>query len=59
MSALKAGYPAVFIIETEFPLCDNHLHGDEDLIEYLDYDHMIDHAQMSLGFIYELAFAKL
>jgi hypothetical protein len=25
----------------------------------LDFDHMIDHAQMSLGFLYELAFTKL
>jgi len=59
MSALRAGYPAVYIIEADFKLCDNHLHGKDDLIKYLDFDHMIDHAQMSLGFLYELAFTKL
>jgi leucyl aminopeptidase len=59
MSALWAGYPAVYIVEAEFKLCDNHLHGSEDLLKYLDYDHMVDHAQMTLGFVYELAFAKL
>jgi leucyl aminopeptidase len=59
MSALKAGYPAIYIIESDFLLCNNHLHGAEDMIKYLDYNHMIDHAQLSLGFIYELAFAKL
>jgi len=59
MSALFAGYPAVYILEADFPLCDNHIHGDDDLVKYLDYDHMIDHAKMTLGFLYELAFAKL
>ena len=59
MSAIKAGYPAVFVIEAAFPECDTHLHGPYDLIKYLDYDHMIDHAEISLAFIYELAFAKL
>jgi leucyl aminopeptidase len=59
MSAMKAGFPAVFIIEAEFKLCDDHLHGIDDLTKYLNYDHMIDHAQMSLGYLYELAFAKL
>ncbi|KUJ17332.1 leucyl aminopeptidase [Mollisia scopiformis] len=58
MSAIKAGYPGAFIIEGAFEYTDNHLHGVDDLAEYLDYDHMIDHAQMTLGFLYELAFAK-
>jgi bacterial leucyl aminopeptidase len=59
MAAIKAGYPGAFVIEGAFEYTDNHLHGVDDLIEYLDYDHMIDHAQMTLGFLYELAFAKL
>jgi len=59
MSAHKAGYPALFVFESKFEYSDNHIHGIEDLIKYLDFDHMIDHAQMTLGFLYELAFAKL
>jgi leucyl aminopeptidase len=58
MSAIKAGYPGVYIIEGAFEYTDNHLHGVDDLIKYLDYGHMIDHAQMALGFLYELAWAK-
>ncbi len=58
MSALGVGYPAVYIIEADFKLCDNHLHGKYDLVKYLDFDHMINHAQMSLYFVYELAFTK-
>lgn len=34
MSALMPGYPAIFIIEADFELCDNHLHGADDLIKY-------------------------
>lgn len=58
MSAIKAGYPGVFVIEGAFEYTDKHLHGTDDLIEYLDYDHMIDHAKMTLSFLYELAFVK-
>jgi len=56
---MEAGYPGVYVIEADFKYCDNHLHGPDDLIEYLDFDHMVDHAKYILGFAYELAFAKL
>lgn len=59
MAAIKAGYPAAFIIEGAFEFTNNHVHGVDDLTKYLDYDHMIDHAQMTLAFLYELAFAEL
>jgi leucyl aminopeptidase len=59
MSALKAGYPGVYIIESSFPFADDHIHTPEDLVKYLDFDHMIDHARMTLGYLYELGFAKL
>ena len=58
-SAIRAGYPAVFVIESDFKYTDNHLHGTDDLIKFLDFDHMVDHAKYILGFAYELAFAKL
>ena len=56
---MEAGYPAVYVIEADFKYCDDHLHGPDDLIEYLNFDHMVDHAKYILGFTYELAFAKL
>ncbi|KAH8602007.1 leucine aminopeptidase 1 [Bisporella sp. PMI_857] len=60
MSAIKAGYPGVCVTESEFKHCAvEHLHGPDDLIKYLDFDHMVDHAKYILGFAYELAFAKL
>ncbi|RDW73199.1 peptide hydrolase-2 [Coleophoma cylindrospora] len=59
MAAIKAGYPAIFVIESAFELSDDHIHGVDDLPKYLEYDHMIDHAQMTLGVVYELAFAHL
>ncbi|KAI2636000.1 Zn-dependent exopeptidase [Xylaria nigripes] len=55
-SASKAGYPSAFVIESSFSDSDNHIHGTEDLIKYLSFDHMLQHAKMTLGLVYELGF---
>lgn len=56
-SASKAGYPSAFVIESAFEYSDNHIHGTDDVIKYLDFGHMAQHAKMTLAFAYELAFA--
>ncbi|MCJ1264159.1 Leucine aminopeptidase 1 [Lobaria immixta] len=56
-SASKAGYPASFVIESDFKYSDNKIHTGDDKIEYLSFDHMIEHARLTLGLVYELAFA--
>ncbi|KAL1846090.1 hypothetical protein VTK73DRAFT_355 [Phialemonium thermophilum] len=56
-SASKAGYPSAFVIESEFELSDDHIHGVDDVISYLSFDHMLQHARMTLAFAYELGFA--
>ncbi|KAF1960531.1 leucine aminopeptidase 1 [Byssothecium circinans] len=58
-SASKAGYPSAFVIESDFKYSDNKIHTTEDKIEYLSFDHMLQHARLTLGLAYELAFAKL
>ncbi|KAH8680951.1 leucine aminopeptidase 1 [Xylariales sp. PMI_506] len=55
-SASKAGYPSAFVIESTFEESDNHIHGTDDLIKYLSFDHMLQHARMTLGLVYELGF---
>ncbi|KAK3307378.1 uncharacterized protein B0T15DRAFT_175155 [Chaetomium strumarium] len=55
-SASKAGYPSAFVIESAFEFSDDHIHSTEDLIKYLSFDHMLQHARMTLAFGYELAF---
>ncbi|ROT40542.1 leucyl aminopeptidase [Sodiomyces alkalinus F11] len=55
-SASKAGYPSAFVIESAFEYSDNHIHTTEDLIKYLSFDHMLEHAKMTLGLVYELGF---
>lgn len=57
-SASKAGYPSAFVIESDFKYSDNKIHTTEDKIEYLDFGHMLQHARLTLGLAYELAFAK-
>ncbi|KAM3527418.1 hypothetical protein NHJ13051_002956 [Beauveria bassiana] len=53
-SASKAGYPSAFVIESAFENSDPHIHTTEDLIKYLSFDHMLQHAKMTLGLVYEL-----
>lgn len=55
-SASKAGYPSAFVIESAFENSDQHIHGTDDLIKYLSFDHMLEHAKMTLGLVYELAY---
>ncbi|WPG99171.1 Leucine aminopeptidase [Acrodontium crateriforme] len=57
-SASKAGYPSAFVIESDFKYSDKKIHTTEDKMEYLDFDHMLQHARLTLGLAYELAFAK-
>ncbi|KJX99467.1 Leucine aminopeptidase 1 like protein [Zymoseptoria brevis] len=57
-SASKAGYPSAFVIESDFKYSDKKIHTTEDKIEYLDFNHMLQHARLTTGLAYELAFAK-
>jgi leucyl aminopeptidase len=57
-SASKAGYPSAFVIESDFKYSDNKIHTSEDKIEYLSFDHMLQHARLTLGLAYELVWAK-
>lgn len=57
-SAARYGYPSAFVIESEFKNSDQRIHTTEDKLEYLSFDHMIQHAKLSLAFAYELAFAE-
>ncbi|XEV05750.1 hypothetical protein FSHL1_011037 [Fusarium sambucinum] len=55
-SASKAGYPSAFVIESAFEYSDPHIHSTDDNIKYLSFDHMLQHARMTLGLVYELGF---
>jgi leucyl aminopeptidase len=58
-SAGKAGYPSAFVIEADFPNTMDKIHTADDTIDYLSFPHMLQHAKLTLGLAYELAFAKL
>lgn len=49
-SASKAGYPSAFVIESAFEDSDGHIHSTDDTIKYLSFDHMLQHARMTLAF---------
>ncbi|KAF2112847.1 transferrin receptor [Lophiotrema nucula] len=56
-SASKAGYPSAFVFESEFGDDSPYIHSDKDTLATVNWDHMIEHAKLTVGFAYELAFA--
>lgn len=58
-SASKYGYPSAFVIESDFKYSDKNIHTTKDTIDLLSFDHMLQHAKMTLGYAYELAMADL
>ena len=57
-SASRYGYPSAFVIESDFDHSQKRIHTTEDKVEYLSFDHMLQHAKMTLGLAYELAYAE-
>lgn len=49
-SASKAGYPSAFVIESAFEDSDKHIHSTDDTLKYLSFDHMLQHAKLTLAF---------
>jgi bacterial leucyl aminopeptidase len=58
-SASKAGYPSAFVIESDFQYSSSKIHTDQDKVDDLSFPHMLQHAKLTLGLAYELAFANL
>lgn len=53
-SGTKVGYPSAFVIETLMKDSNHYIHSTKDTIDKLDFDHMEQHARLTLGFAYEL-----
>ncbi|KAI1770505.1 Zn-dependent exopeptidase [Hypoxylon cercidicola] len=58
-SATAAGYPSSFVIEADFDLTSPYIHTDGDTLARINYDHILEHAKMVVGYAYELTFANL
>ncbi|KAK9367232.1 hypothetical protein V1509DRAFT_627379 [Lipomyces kononenkoae] len=58
-SAAKVGYPSAFVIESTFGNSNPFIHSTRDTIDRLSFEHMAEHAKLTLGFVYELGFADL
>ncbi|KAL2837751.1 hypothetical protein BJX68DRAFT_249561 [Aspergillus pseudodeflectus] len=58
-SASKYGYPSAMATESRMEHSNKHIHTTGDSIEHLNFDHMLEHARLTVGFAYELAFAVL
>lgn len=59
-SAMHAGYPSAFVSDLSDPHFDRtHEYVDtREYIKLVSYDHMLQHAKLTLGLVYELAHFK-
>lgn len=53
-SATKVGYSSAFVMETPMKLSNPFIHSVLDTVDRLSFDHMVQHARLTLGYAYEL-----
>ncbi|KAI1842143.1 hypothetical protein JX265_005720 [Neoarthrinium moseri] len=58
-SARNAGYPGALISEASYENSSPYLHTAQDTIDTVNFNHLLELTKVTLGTIYELAFAKL
>ncbi|KAF2649814.1 Zn-dependent exopeptidase [Lophiostoma macrostomum CBS 122681] len=58
-SANKAGFPAAEASESGIDDMSPYEHTPQDTVDTVDFDHVLQHARMTVGFAVELAFAQL
>ncbi|KAI2468412.1 Zn-dependent exopeptidase [Annulohypoxylon bovei var. microspora] len=58
-SAMAAGFPASFVIESAMDITNQDIHTDRDTLDKINWDHLLEHAKMVVGYAYELVFADL
>jgi leucyl aminopeptidase len=58
-SANKAGFPAAEASESGFDDMSPYEHTPQDTVDTVDFNHVLQHARMTVGFTAELAFAQL
>lgn len=56
-SALENGYPASFLIESEFKYTAKQIHLTMDTLDRLDFDHIYEHIKLTIGYAVELSAA--
>lgn len=57
-SALENGYPASFLIESEFKYTAKQIHLTMDTMDRLDFAHVLEHIKLTIGYAIELSSAK-
>ncbi|OBR12861.1 Peptide hydrolase [Colletotrichum higginsianum IMI 349063] len=55
-SANRNGFPSSFIFEAPFGNHNPNIHTPNDTIEHVSFDHALEHAKMTTGYLYELAY---
>lgn len=56
-SATRSGYPSAFVFEAAFDDSNPDIHTVRDTIDKVNFNHVLEHGKLILGFMYELAFS--
>ncbi|KXJ87517.1 hypothetical protein Micbo1qcDRAFT_124669 [Microdochium bolleyi] len=56
-SATRSGYPSAFVFEAAFSDSNPDIHSTRDTIDKVNFNHVLEHGKLILGFMYELAFS--
>ncbi|KAK2747960.1 Leucine aminopeptidase 1 [Myotisia sp. PD_48] len=56
-SANRNGFPSAMVAETAFRDSNPNIHTDRDTLSLINYDHMLEHVKLVVGFMTELALA--
>ncbi|KAF3939525.1 hypothetical protein ABW19_dt0208709 [Dactylella cylindrospora] len=57
-SASRSGYPSAFVIESPMEYSSELIHTTSDTIDTVSFEHMLEHAKMVVGFLYELGYSE-
>ncbi|KAH8155685.1 uncharacterized protein LAJ45_00695 [Morchella importuna] len=55
-SANSAGYPASFVTEDTFDDSSPYIHSASDTVSTLDFDHILEHIKLTIGFAVEASY---
>ncbi|KAK2731962.1 hypothetical protein FQN57_003058 [Myotisia sp. PD_48] len=58
-SANRNGFPSAFVFETAMSGSNPYIHTANDTIDRINFNKVLDHAKLVVGFVYELAFSAL
>ncbi|VEU19980.1 DEKNAAC100629 [Brettanomyces naardenensis] len=59
ISPLMSGYPGAYVLESTIEASNPHIHTEDDTLEWINLDHVEEHAKLVVAFLAELGFNEI